>query len=147
MVVVNDSQTQQKLIPMKAQNIIHRFKKGLTIALVAFLTVGSASAIAGDNPSKENINRSSGETESEIKLETWMMDLSKWFSNIAINLEEEIYEEEIILENWMTNANDSTWAGIIQSIALEKKVDCIEAKVDTDPEMVVEDWMTDITQW
>ena len=91
------------------------------------------------------------ENELEPILEDWMTDLSFWnledsnkeltekstnFNSATALLGETVFEKEIALEEWMTDANSDFWKN-------EKNL----FQTDKEEELPIEEWMTDLEDW
>ena len=130
-----------------------KVKQGLVVIL---MIVFSTTLFGVEKPSK--VDEKTMETaETEIKLESWMMNFSDWFKGKKEVVKDTVEEEEILLEEWMMNPNHESWkikssnAESTEKVCGEVKKEestSVEAMVeDEEPEMELEDWMTDLSKW
>lgn len=109
--------------------------KRLNIFVIAAVltTVFSLTGYAAGNfDPQSKISSISYDTENDIHLENWMVDLSEW-NTFSADATAYTSEEEIDIENWMLNANADYWS--------------VPQKKGTESEIALESWMTDLSMW
>ncbi|MBN2486518.1 MAG: hypothetical protein JXB34_11145 [Bacteroidales bacterium] len=134
---------------MKKTIMNQGMKKAATTLLAAMFFLAQMSAGDGNRLIRKFLKT---DKEQDIKIEQWMVDLTKWaddtknktallreLAELDYNAEtrDKIFPDEIILEEWMLNASDKFW-------------DIKPALADSlfsEEEIPLEDWMTDLSKW
>jgi hypothetical protein len=105
--------------------------------LVIFISLGMLlhlNSYANGNDKSEAINTSyenAIEIDNEVEVEEWMMNLDLWTGNPS---DVDVVEEEMNIEGWMINAGENHW-------------DISSSEEINEPEIEVENWMTDLSKW
>lgn len=83
--------------------------KSLVIAAILIIAgTVIVSANSGNKPKILELN-STSQIEVEYSVEDWMVNLTEWAPEQKMNTYEEVVESNIDIESWMLEANESNW--------------------------------------
>ena len=106
--------------------------------LTGYLLINAGLAKEAEMNNAINSSALTVETEYEPAVENWMIDLAVWEleKNIAFE-ESNVHNEEIQIEEWMTDAGNDYWESTNQEFQ----------QIDEEDELRVEQWMLNLSQW
>jgi len=122
------------------------------VAVLFFISVVSPAILTATEPEGNRIiNDGNSYNQTNLEIDSWMVDLSSWISNSKTNLTES--EETFFVEKWMLRPDHQSWGdssgeGTIQ---LENwMIDIQHSDWNTsqvEPELILESWMCDLRSW
>ncbi len=101
---------------------------------IAFALLFSLSVFGSETegPKSSKAGSADIEMETDVQVEDWMLNLDTWEIS---NNEYIAVEQELKIEDWMLSADAFT----TEKVSLETE--------ETESDMVIENWMTDLNQW
>jgi hypothetical protein len=107
----------------------HKLKVVFFVLLCGLISLNSL--YATDFPTYDAFEKDAME---EIQVvEQWMSDLNAWNVDGSSTINFIVAENEFSIESWMLDANESNWNS--------------DLVVDCEEELVLDNWMTDLSKW
>ena len=106
------------------------FKVLLTVSIVLGISTIN-SVVASHSPSNSLMNEIV--LEENLSVENWMVNLDDWNLLDLNENDSKLFEAEVSIEKWMLSADESNWHTVVQ--------------VESENEIEIESWMTDLSKW